>query len=125
VKYILEIKKKFDAAHKLSPEAGKCSRLHGHTWEIIIKVKTEFLTNDWVMDCHKLQDIVDKLIDSELEFDHNYLNDISPFIGNFYPTMERIAEVIYQKLKDRFIHPVELESVTINEGGESKVTVKE
>ena len=38
--YLLTCEIKFDAAHRLSNYKGKCSRIHGHTYRVIITVKS-------------------------------------------------------------------------------------
>lgn len=124
MEYILEVKHKFHGAHKLGPNAGKCARLHGHTWEVIVRVKSTELTTDWVVDCNDLQDMVETVVKRTHDLDHNYLNDV-PAFSKFSPTMERIAEVIFSTLKPMIKSPAVLESVTVNEGGASKVTVRE
>jgi len=37
--YVLSLKGKFDAAHRLKDYDGDCSNLHGHTWKYKIAIK--------------------------------------------------------------------------------------
>jgi 6-pyruvoyltetrahydropterin/6-carboxytetrahydropterin synthase len=81
----------FDAAHHLPGYAGKCSRVHGHTYRVEAVIEGPIGDDGFVMDFYQLK----KKMASVLEdMDHNDLNEIIP-----NPTAERIAERIYQRLK--------------------------
>ena len=45
-KYSLTCEMLFDAAHRLSNYEGKCKRIHGHTYRVIIEISADSL-NDW------------------------------------------------------------------------------
>ncbi|ABP65858.1 6-pyruvoyl tetrahydropterin synthase and hypothetical protein [Caldicellulosiruptor saccharolyticus DSM 8903] len=85
---------KFDAAHNLTKYHGKCERLHGHTYKLVVTVKGKLDEQDMVIDFALLKDIVQKEVIDIL--DHAYLNDI---IEN--PTAENIAKWIWQRLYDK------------------------
>ena len=88
--YELILKHKFSAAHKLENYEGACANLHGHTWKIEIRIKTESLVNDMVIDFKKLKNAIDE------KFDHRYINDQV----SYNPTAERISEDIYKIVED-------------------------
>ena len=81
----------FDAAHNLTRYHGKCEKLHGHTYKLVVKLKGTRDHEDMVFDFVQLKNIVKaEIID---KFDHAYLNDI---IEN--PTAENIAVYVWDKL---------------------------
>ena len=94
----LELRKtfQFEAAHRLPllPEAHKCRRLHGHSFQVEIVVEGE---NDprlgWVMDYADISAAFKPLWE---QLDHNYLNEI-PGLKN--PTSENVAVWIWERLK--------------------------
>lgn len=82
----------FDAAHNLIHYKGKCERLHGHTYKLLVKLEGEKDKEDMIFDFVELKHLVkDKILN---EFDHSYIND---FIEQ--PTAENIAEYIWEKLE--------------------------
>jgi 6-pyruvoyltetrahydropterin/6-carboxytetrahydropterin synthase len=81
----------FDAAHYIERHAGKCSRLHGHTWKICVWIKGDdslLDTNGILWDFGNLKEITDR-------YDHQTLNEIIP--GN--PTAELLVKDVYERLK--------------------------
>lgn len=74
----------FDAAHNLINYHGKCERLHGHTYKLVVKLKGKPDHEDMVYDFVDLKRLVKKEVIEE--FDHHYIND---FIEQ--PTAENIA----------------------------------
>lgn len=98
-----------EAAHRLPnvPTGHKCSRLHGHSFRIELKVSGEpGEDNGWIMDFSELKAAFKPLYD---QLDHNYLNDI-PGLEN--PTSERLAMWIWDRLKPAL--PL-LSEVTVHE----------
>lgn len=89
---ILIKKFEFDAAHNLINYHGKCERLHGHTYTLIVKLEGTRDKEDMVYDFVDLKNLVKEHILSE--FDHHYIND---FIEQ--PTAENIAVYIWDKLE--------------------------
>ena len=74
----------FDAAHNLIHYKGKCERLHGHTYKLVVKLDGTRDAEDMIFDFVELKRLVKEyLID---RFDHAYLNDILE-----QPTAENIA----------------------------------
>lgn len=82
----------FDAAHNLIHYHGKCERLHGHTYKLVVKLQGEPDAEDMIYDFTQLKKLVkEEVLD---EFDHHYIND---FIEQ--PTAENIAVYIWKKLE--------------------------
>jgi 6-pyruvoyltetrahydropterin/6-carboxytetrahydropterin synthase len=74
----------FDASHILPRHPGKCGRLHGHTYEVLIGLESEVnKETQFVLDYNELDNIVKPLIE---RWDHQHLN---LFIA--YPSAENIA----------------------------------
>ena len=94
----MEIYKAFtiEAAHRLPnlPDDHKCSRLHGHSFNIEIHVSGEVdTTTGWVMDFAEISKAFQPLFK---QLDHHYLNEIE---GLENPTSENLAKWIWGKLK--------------------------
>lgn len=81
----------FDAAHNLIHYHGKCERLHGHTYKMVVKLEGTPDEEGMVYDFVELKNIVkEKIIN---RFDHAYLNDIIT-----QPTAENIAVFAWNEL---------------------------
>jgi 6-pyruvoyltetrahydropterin/6-carboxytetrahydropterin synthase len=98
---MFEIEKRFTfhAAHQLLHHDGPCSRLHGHTYELIVRIQAQSLIPDgpktnMVIDFQDFKMHVRALIDKHLE--HQFLNDT---LATDSPTAEFIAAWIYKELK--------------------------
>lgn len=100
-KYTLELKYHFDAAHKLDlGYSSPCQQLHGHRWEVKVKIVSSVLNKDgMIVDFQTIKNIINEL-------DHRYLNDIM----SFNPTAENIARYLYYKIKEKVLGEV---SITI------------
>jgi len=94
----MEIYKIFtiEAAHRLPnlPDDHKCSRLHGHSFQVEVHVKgISNGTTGWVIDYADISDYFRPLFN---QLDHNYLNEV-PGLEN--PTSENLAIWVWNKLK--------------------------
>ncbi len=80
---------RFDAAHRLTdPYAGKCTRLHGHSWRVAVTVRSSTLDPcGMVMDFHDFAPLKNYI---EKRFDHATINDTVP-----QPTAENIARHLF------------------------------
>ena len=73
-------KYEFHAARKLTslPESHPCSKMHGHTFSVIVKINGHLdSSKGWVVDFSDIDDIYHKNVQSLL--DHTYLNDIDTY----------------------------------------------
>jgi 6-pyruvoyltetrahydropterin/6-carboxytetrahydropterin synthase len=94
--YYLSVKKHFEAAHFLRGYKGKCENLHGHRYEVALKIKTGELDECGMgADFSLLKTRLNEVLQS---YDHTCLNDLTPF-DNINPSAENIAKDIYDKLK--------------------------
>lgn len=90
---------RFEAAHVLPKHAGKCARLHGHSFVGRLVLRGESLRSGGSED-GMLQDFgavsaaVGSVLDSHL--DHRFLNDTLPMES---PTSEAVARWLYERLK--------------------------
>lgn len=95
--YQFELNKDFNfsAAHYIpSEDAGKCMRTHGHTYFINITIAGDTLDhNGFLVNFSDLK----KLIHDQ--FDHYFLNDLTPFKGKS-PSTEIVAQTIYNMVQD-------------------------
>lgn len=103
---IIEITKtfKFEASHVLPKHRGKCSRLHGHSWELTVGVSGEVdPESGFVMDYAELktlvtQEVIDHVDHSHLGCGIAYHGDEgtahSFFGSDFYPSSENLVIAI-------------------------------
>lgn len=106
---------KFDAAHKLPnvPLEHKCSRLHGHTFNVEIHVSGNVESySGWIIDFSDIKKTFEPILE---EIDHNYLNNVE---GLDNPTCENIAKWIWIRLKPRLSS---LTKVVVKENSDSGV----
>lgn len=90
---IIGRKFEFEASHYLPPEKiyGKCSRLHGHRYELQIEILGELRNEGWICNFTEIKEIVDKVIMKK--YDHSNLNDYFDI-----PTVEIVAQQIFNEL---------------------------
>ncbi len=110
----------FDAAHYLREYKGKCARIHGHTWRVVVKIrgtkidKTGMLV-DFSLVKSKLQEVINLL-------DHILLNEIPDF-SQVNPTAENISQYIYHRLEVSLCdYAVTIFSVTVWESPDTAAT---
>jgi 6-pyruvoyltetrahydropterin/6-carboxytetrahydropterin synthase len=106
----IEKELRFEAAHRLPhvPEDHKCSRLHGHSFKVTVRVEGPVDERlGWVVDFADVSAAWAPLHDL---LDHRYLNDV-PGLEN--PTSENIASFIAERLV--VPAPAHLASVTVHE----------
>ena len=118
--YEVSVEKHFDAAHYLRNYQGKCEALHGHRYQVVVRVKAEKvneigLAYDFTVLKRYLDDILSR-------FDHTCLNDVPPF-DKINPSSENIASTIYNELEPRLAGaPVSLSRVEVWESPDSWVS---
>lgn len=109
----------FDAAHFLTKYHGKCERLHGHTYRLLVTMEGEVKKNGLILDFVILKKIVKEVVIEEL--DHRCLNDI---VEN--PSAEHMVKWIWKKLADHpsFRKKARLYELTLWETPDSFVTYR-
>ena len=93
----------FEAAHSLPRHPGKCRRLHGHSYRLVVTVERPVDPGTgMVMDFADLKEVVGRhAID---EMDHSLVNDL---MDN--PTAEEMAAWIWKRLVEPLPGLVEIE----------------
>ena len=85
----------FEAAHCLRDYPGKCSRLHGHNWQVEVSVCGNKLNElGLLIDFRDLKAEVQKVL---TQLDHYYLNEL-PAFQSLNPSAENIAKYLYEEL---------------------------
>lgn len=112
----------FHAAHQLQHHDGPCSRLHGHSYKLIVRIRAAELHEEgseknMVIDFSYLKIVVRDLINNHLE--HRFLNET---LQTDSPTAEFIAAWIFRELKKVLPN---ISSVTLFETATSAVTFYE
>ncbi|WP_396612413.1 6-pyruvoyl trahydropterin synthase family protein [Haloferax sp. S1W] len=117
---------RISAGHRLLHHDGRCSRPHGHNYEISVRVVGELTEEGWVVDKGVVTDVID-------EWDHRFLVESGdPLVDAFEasgdddgmvvldapPTAEVMAVLLEQKLLDRLPENVSDVSVEVRETGE-------
>jgi 6-pyruvoyltetrahydropterin/6-carboxytetrahydropterin synthase len=108
----------FEAAHRLPnvPAGHKCSRLHGHSYRVILHVEGNLdPLLGWVMDFGDLKRAFKPI---EAQLDHYFLNDIE---GLENPTSEVLVRWIWDRLCDDL---PQLSAVTVRETCTSGATYR-
>lgn len=114
--FLVEVREHFDAAHYLKGYMGKCEKLHGHRFQVMVTVRAQDvdeigLTYDFVALKGHLREILER-------FDHVCLNDVPPF-DRVNPSSENIATEICEELQKRGLP---IFSVQVCESPDSCVT---
>jgi len=112
----------FEAGHSLEGHDGTCGRPHGHSYSLIVTLKSDTLIDsgpkkNMVIDFQDITDIVKPML--RKYFDHHWLNDS---LGTTNPSVEFIARWIYHHLKPLLPN---LDAITIEETRTAKVTYRE
>lgn len=115
--YQISVEQHFDAAHALRGYQGKCERLHGHRFRVVVKVKASRL-NDIGL-AYDFTVLKQHLAEILARFDHTPLNEVPPF-DKINPSSENIAATVYHELQPALATaPVSLLSVEVWESPES------
>ncbi|WP_132059394.1 6-pyruvoyl trahydropterin synthase family protein [Halorussus amylolyticus] len=117
---------RISAGHRLLHHDGKCSRPHGHNYEIAVKVKGELREEGWVVDKGDITSIIS-------EWDHMFLlEDGDPLVEAFEssgdgdslvvldapPTAEMMSVVLERRLADALPDTVSEIRVQVSETAE-------
>jgi 6-pyruvoyltetrahydropterin/6-carboxytetrahydropterin synthase len=96
--YRISVEQHFDAAHALRGYKGKCEALHGHRFQVVVRIEAPGL--DDIGLAYDFSDLKAHLSDIISRFDHINLNDVPPF-DKINPSSENIANTVYKELKSR------------------------
>jgi 6-pyruvoyltetrahydropterin/6-carboxytetrahydropterin synthase len=117
---------RLSAGHRLMHHDGKCSRPHGHNYEITVRLRGELTDEGWVVDKGAVTDVLDR-------WDHRFLLERGdPLVEAFEesgdgesvvvldhpPTAEVMAAVLEDRLADQLPDTVSEVAVTVRETGE-------
>lgn len=107
--YELFVQGEFSAAHNLRAYQGKCEHLHGHNWQVDLRLAGEEVGEDgMLLDFRDAREILRDVLD---RFDHAYLNEVSPF-DRLNPSSENLARVIAEAVVQRLPAHVRVAAVT-------------
>jgi 6-pyruvoyltetrahydropterin/6-carboxytetrahydropterin synthase len=118
--YEISVQEHFDAAHYLRGYQGKCEKVHGHRFQVVVNVRARQVDDiGLAYDFTKLKQQLGEIVS---RFDHTCLNDVPPF-DRINPSSENIASTIYSELQSRLKETkVSLYSVQVWESPHSAVT---
>ena len=117
---------RISAGHRIRHHEGKCSRPHGHNYEIRVEVRGALTEEGWVVDKGDVTAILD-------EWDHRFLVERGDPLEEAFaasgdadalvvldhpPTAEVMAVVLERRLLDRLPENVTDVSVAVAETGE-------
>jgi len=113
---MIAVEKSFDAAHFLRGYGGKCEKLHGHRFKVVVRLKCRDLNEIGL--AYDFTELKKQVMGVIGRYDHQCLNEIDPFDG-INPSSENIAATVYHNLAPDFKGDVELDSVEVWESPES------
>ena len=117
---------RISSGHRLMHHDGKCSRPHGHNYEISVRIVGDLTEEGWVVDKGEVTDVIDR-------WDHRFLlEEGDPLIEAFEasgdgdavvrfdspPTAEVMSVVLERRLTDELADNVRDVSVQVSETSE-------
>ena len=111
--WTLNVRDRFQAAHFLREYQGKCENVHGHSFQVEVRVRITELDKTGI----GIDFTTIKAALTEILPDHTLLNEVY----EFNPTAENLARRFYAELKSRM--PVQ--SVTVWESQDASATYSE
>jgi 6-pyruvoyltetrahydropterin/6-carboxytetrahydropterin synthase len=117
---------RISAGHRILHHYGKCSRPHGHNYEIVVEVTGTLTEDGWVVDKGDVTRIIS-------DWDHMFLlEEGDPLIRAFEssgdgdavitidhpPTAEVMSVILEERMVDQFPDNVSDVSVTVQETGQ-------
>lgn len=110
----LTVEEAFSASHQLRHYEGKCERMHGHNFGVVLVVEGETLTPDTelLVDFKVLRGHLKAALEA---LDHRHLNEVECFAER-NPSSENIARFLYHDVAARLAgSAVRVASVTVSE----------
>jgi 6-pyruvoyltetrahydropterin/6-carboxytetrahydropterin synthase len=109
--YQLFVEEHFDAAHYLPEYHGKCERLHGHSFKVVIRAEGLTVGNDGM--AYDFAEMKRHLREALNQVDHTCLNELEQFAAR-PPSSENIASWLYGELGPHFDEtPLRLTAVEV------------
>jgi len=117
---------RISTGHRILHHDGKCSRPHGHNYEITVEVTGRLSEEGWVVDKGDVTDVIDK-------WDHMFLvqtgdplieafetsgDGDSLVVLNHPPTAEVMSVILEERMLEAFPDTVSDVSVAVRETGE-------
>lgn len=117
---------RISAGHRILHHDGKCSRPHGHNYQITVEITGELSEKGWIVDKGVVTDFI-------AEWDHMFLvEDGDPLVEAFEasgdtdslvvldhpPTAEVMAVILEERMLESFPDTVSDVSVSVRETGE-------
>lgn len=107
--YEVRVESRFSAAHALRGYGGNCERLHGHNWNVEVRLAAEGLDEQGLaIDFRQAKALLEEVLEG---LDHRFLNELEPFRDE-NPSTERLARHIFEALSARLPGRVRLTEVT-------------
>ncbi len=133
--HMIELTERFEfsAAHRLHTDAlteaanvatfGKCNNPngHGHNYELEVTLSGPINPQGELISLQRVHDIVNRCVIDRM--DHKHLNIELAEFGKLNPTVENIAAVIFDALKEEFPPPVRLGRIRLWETPKTSCTV--
>jgi len=108
--WILKVRDKFQAAHFLKGYRGKCEKLHGHTFQVEVKIEVKELDKTGIgIDFNIIKQALAKILP-----DHTLLNEVY----DFNPSAENLARQFFLELRKDFA----VREVTVWESEDASAT---
>lgn len=114
---------RISSGHRIRHHDGKCSRPHGHNYEVSVRLRGDLTDDGWVADKGTVTDVID-------EWDHRFLlergdplveafaesgDDDAVVVLEAPPTAEVMSAVLERKIADRVPDTVSEVAVTVRE----------
>ena len=118
----ISVEETFASGHALRGYWGKCEKVHGHNYKVLVTVEGEKLDAaglllDFVEVKRLLRAVIERL-------DHEFLNDVPPFDA-LNPSAENMAKYFYDEISQSLPRsPARLSSVKIWETDTSTATYR-
>lgn len=118
----ISVEETFAAGHALRGYRGKCEKVHGHNYKVLVTVEGEKLDSaGLLLDFVELKRLLRAVID---RLDHEFLNDVPPFDA-LNPTAENMAKYFHDEISQALPpSPVRISSVKIWETDTSTATYR-